>query len=135
MEKEKMYAFRIWIDGEQPRYVVAEHDDVELLELGNGETTEYVCEVMLGCHLGDCPYYIEGEEEVSYGDYIMESGEIIGDESHTGQGKSMGTLDITRTDSLMKKMGLLPFREWDFSLWVGSYWNGSNWRVVVVERF
>jgi len=69
-----------------------------------------------------------------YGDYVLEDGQVIGDESHTGQGMMQGWIDVKRTNSWMKECGLLDFADWLFSLWIGSYWDGNNWKIVVVEE-
>jgi hypothetical protein len=129
-----MKAFQVFQENEQPVLVVAEKkEDVTIS--GNQEVEE-LCEVEPGCYLPNGErYFLQDEEESTFGDYIGESGHVLGAEDHTGQGQTMGYIDEERTNKLMREKGALDFHEWEFDLWLGSFWNGSNWRVVVIERF
>ena len=77
-------------------------------------------------------FMIEEEEPVN-GDFILENGDIIGDNSHTGEGMLQGIVDIERTNDLMKEMVQLPFDEWEFNLLIKSDWNGNNWKILIHE--
>ncbi len=130
-----MKAFRIstkTVWGNEERIAIAEK--IEDLFLDETETAEELCEVIYGCSGADIPYFIKDKEELTYGDYILENGLIIGDETHSDEGKVIGDIDIPRTNRLMKKNGDCDFADWYFDLWVGSYWNGNNWRVVCVRK-
>ncbi len=114
------------------KIVIAEKvEDVKMQEWGE---IEEVCDVEPGCYLGSEKYFLKGEDEPTYGDYVCEGGRVIGAEDHTGEGKTMGYIDVEKTNELCRENGNMDFRDWDFDLWVGSYWNGSNWRVVAVDR-
>ena len=121
--------------GEERSIVAAENvEEAKKSFTGEIDEIEELCELLPGCSGADIPYFLEGEEEISSGDFILENGAVIGDSSHSGAGMAMGDIDIARTNELSEKDGCNPFSDWEFNLWIGSFWNGSNWRVITIER-
>ena len=127
----------IGTDANKPAVVVAAETEEEARGMFTGEIEEIeeICELFAGCDGTDIPYYVEGEDEIFFGDFILERGTVMGDTTHSGEGEFMGDIDIARTNELSKKDGCNPFHQWEFNLWVGSFWNGSNWRVITIERY
>ena len=132
-----MKAYKI-ISHEQEFYenrIVAYENMQELEKYENIENSEVkeICEMSSGCSGADMGYYIIGDDEIIFGDYILEDGSIIGDETHSGEGTNQGSLDIGKTDKMNIENGDCKFLDWSFDLWIGSYWNGSNWKIIVID--
>ena len=116
--------------------IVAYENVQELEKYENVENCEIeeICNVINGCSGADMPYFLEGDDKSTSGDYILEDGSVIGDETHSGQGMSQGNIDIEKTNKINLENGDCEFSDWTFDLWIGSFWNGSNHKVIVIEK-
>ena len=116
--------------------VVAYENLLELEKEENIENCEVeeLCEVEPACLGVGEGYFIKNYDEMCSGDYVFADGNIIGDESHSGQGMSQGEIDIERTNKDCLKNGFNKFQDWEFDFLVGSYWDGNNWKIVVIQN-